>query len=36
MLNDIRMNGTITWKHQTYADKLNKSRKGIWINLAEY
>ena len=30
MLNDIRMNGTITWKHQTYADKLLKSRKGIW------
>ena len=30
MLNDIRMNGSITWKHQTYADKLLKSRKGIW------
>ena len=26
MLNDIRMNGNITWKHQTYADKLGSSR----------
>jgi len=29
MLNDIRMNGSITWKHQTYADKTNTSRTGI-------
>tara|TARA_R110000737_G_scaffold255928_1_gene264906 strand:+ start:801 stop:1496 length:696 start_codon:yes stop_codon:yes gene_type:complete len=29
MLNDIRMNGTITWKHQTYADKLGSSRQVI-------
>ena len=29
MLNDIRMNGSITWKHDTYASKLGKSRKGI-------
>jgi hypothetical protein len=24
--NDIFMNGTVTWKHQTYADKVNTSR----------
>ena len=29
MLNDIRMNGNITWKHQTYADKLGSSRQVI-------
>ena len=29
MLNDIRMNGTITWKHTTYADKLASSRQVI-------
>jgi hypothetical protein len=29
MLNDIRMNGTITWKHETYASKLNASRMGV-------
>ncbi len=29
MLNDIRMNGTITWKHNTYADKLGSSRQVI-------
>ena len=29
MLNDIRMNGTITWKHQTYADKLGSKRQVI-------
>ena len=29
MLNDIRMNGVIKWKHETYASKLNKTRHGI-------
>ena len=29
MVNDIRMNGYITWKQSTYADKLGKSRKTI-------
>ena len=29
MLNDIRMNGNITWKHQTYADKLGSKRQVI-------
>ena len=29
MLNDIQMNGNITWKHETYAAKLGKSRKGV-------
>ena len=29
MLNDIRMNGWITWKQSTYADKLGKSRKTL-------
>tara|TARA_R110000765_G_scaffold236267_2_gene339124 strand:- start:9034 stop:9687 length:654 start_codon:yes stop_codon:yes gene_type:complete len=28
--NDIRMNGTVTWKHQTYADKTNTSRQVIY------
>tara|TARA_R110000796_G_scaffold61179_9_gene141755 strand:- start:2358 stop:2966 length:609 start_codon:yes stop_codon:yes gene_type:complete len=27
--NDIRMNGTVTWKHQTYADKINSSRNVV-------
>jgi hypothetical protein len=30
ILNDIYMNGTVTWKHQTYADKLNSSRQVIY------
>ena len=30
MLNDIRMNGSRTWKHQTYADKSNTTRVGVW------
>lgn len=29
MLNDINMNGCITWKHETYASKMNASRMGI-------
>jgi hypothetical protein len=29
MMNDIRMNGSITWKHETYANKMNASRMGI-------
>jgi len=33
MLNDIGMNGTITWKHQTYADKLDVSRQSIFNNI---
>ena len=33
MLNDIRMNGTITWKHQTYADKLAVSRQSVFNNI---
>tara|TARA_R110000737_G_scaffold90812_2_gene123120 strand:+ start:1422 stop:2087 length:666 start_codon:yes stop_codon:yes gene_type:complete len=33
MLNDIYMNGTITWKHQTYADKLKVSRQSIFNNI---
>ena len=32
MCNDIRMNGSITWKQQTYADKLGKSRQSIYKN----
>ena len=32
MTNDIRMNGTITWKHKTYADKIGSSRNVI-INM---
>jgi|TARA_R110000751_G_C13766598_1_gene479744 hypothetical protein len=33
MCNDIYMNGTITWKHQTYGDKLNVSRQTIFNNI---
>lgn len=29
MLNDISMNGYITWKHETYASKINASRMGV-------
>ena len=29
MLNDIHMNGEVTWKHETYASKLNSSRSVI-------
>ena len=32
MTNDIRMNGGVTWKHQTYADKLGSSRN-VMINM---
>ena len=32
MTNDIRMNGEVTWKHQTYADKLGSSRN-VMINM---
>tara|TARA_R110000868_G_scaffold386719_1_gene655097 strand:+ start:480 stop:1148 length:669 start_codon:yes stop_codon:yes gene_type:complete len=32
MCNDINMNGSITWKQQTYADKLGKSRQSIYKN----
>ena len=32
MTNNIRMNGSVTWKHQTYADKLGSSRN-VMINM---
>jgi len=32
MLNDIRMNGNITWKQSTYASKTNKNRKTIVLH----